>query len=177
MHTDVGTDVRTVAYALMLLLLLSTAAVVSAATFILDFQCPETVENVSPGDNGGELTLSAGKSNKTYVLAAGTYNITSWELTLTKNNTCYIAAEGAHVTVTARLNDGYAWVLRQGATLGLQGLTLKGEGQISVPGPGAGGVFMDFATRLVASNVNFVGLGRPSSVQLPGGVWNNGRHY
>jgi len=105
------------------LFLLSAAAAVSAATSILNFQCPDTEVPVSPSDNAGDLTLSAGSSNKTYVLAAGTYTITN-QITLAQDKTCYIAAEGASVTVIARFNGGWAWVLTQNATLGLQGFTL-----------------------------------------------------
>ena len=155
----------------LMLLLLSSAAVVSAAITILDFQCPDTVVDVSANDNGGNLTLSAG-TNKTYVLANGTYTINS-ELTVAENNTCYVAAEGANVTVVARFDEGYAWVVSQGATLGLQGFTLRGEGRINVAGEGAGGVSVGPSTRLVASNISFVGLGRdqdPGAVRISAGT-------
>lgn len=88
-----------------MLFLLSTAAAVSAANSILGFQCPDTEVPVSPSD----LALSAASTNKTYVLAAGTYNISS-QIGLTRRSTCYIAAEGATVTVIARFDDGFAWV-------------------------------------------------------------------
>lgn len=161
---------HTIVCIVALVLLVSKAAVVSAATSVLDFQCPGNEVPVSPSD----LTQSAGTSGTMYVLASGTYSITS-PLTIAQN-TCYVAAGGANVTVIARTNNGYAWVLSQGATFGLQGLTLKGEGQISVAGSGAGGVRIDSATRLVASNVSFVGLGSigGSAEEQPGGAWNSG---
>lgn len=155
--------------ALVMLLLLSSAAFVSAAT-ILDFQCPETEVAVAPTDNGGDLRFSAATTNRTYVLAAGAYTITG-EISLTQNNTCYVAAAGASANVTARFDDGYAWVLRQNATLGMQGFTLKGEGRFDQLFEGAGGVYLEGANRLVVSNVRFVGLARDN---LAGAVWNNG---